>query len=145
MIYNEQPKDFVSSFEVVCCFLENNGEFLILHRQDHKPQGNTWCLPSGKVEKNEDIKDAVLREVEEETSLIINPELINYFNKFYVRYPEYDFIYHIFHFKTEEKPKIVLEKNGHKDFKWITPNESLKMNNLIEDLDTCIEMFYGIK
>lgn len=53
--------------KIVGCFLEYNGKFLILLRQSHKPNGNTWGLPAGKVEENENERDAVVREVYEET------------------------------------------------------------------------------
>jgi 8-oxo-dGTP pyrophosphatase MutT (NUDIX family) len=49
MIFKKQPDNFIPKMEVVGCFLENDGEFLILQRHDNKPQGNTWGLPSGKL------------------------------------------------------------------------------------------------
>lgn len=145
MILREQPDDFILKMEVVGCFLENDGEFLILHRHDHKPQGGTWGLPGGKVEKGENLKNAIIREVEEETGFKVNLESINYFKELYVRYDNYDFIYHIFSSKIEERPEVILEEGGHQDYKWINPKNSLKMNNLIQDFDECIKDFYGIK
>lgn len=145
MIYNEKPKDFSPKFEVVGCFLENDGEFLILQRQDHKPQGGTWGLPSGKVEKGEDLFNAIIRETQEETGFSIRNKPVNYFKEFIVRYDDYDFIYHLFHLKIESKPNVILEENGHKNFKWVRPEVSLKEYNLIQDFDECIKQFYGIK
>ena len=34
-----------------------------------KKQGKIWCLPKGLIEKGESVKDAAIREVEEETGL----------------------------------------------------------------------------
>lgn len=45
-----------------------DGKFLILHRHDY----DSWDLPGGKVEKNESPKDALVREIEEETRLKVN-------------------------------------------------------------------------
>jgi 8-oxo-dGTP pyrophosphatase MutT (NUDIX family) len=143
MIFDEKPENFSPRFEIVSCFLENNGEFLILHRHNHKPQGNTWCLPSGKVEINESIEEAIRREIEEETGHQINLELLRHFRKLYVKYNDFDFIYHIFHLPVEQKPNVKLEEKSHKDFKWVTPKDALKIS-LIEDLDECIKLFYGI-
>ena len=145
MVYDEQPENFVSKFEVTGCFLECNGEFLILQRHDHKPQGGTWGLPSGKVETNENLEDAIIRETEEETGFYINKDNLNYFKKLYVRYNDYDFIYHMFSFKLKEKFNVVLEENGHKSFKWIRPEDALIMSNLIQDFNECIKLYYGIK
>lgn len=52
---------------VVGCFLEYNDKFVILLRQKHKPDGDTWGLPGGKVEQGEDDVEAIIRELEEET------------------------------------------------------------------------------
>ena len=146
MVYDEQPENFSSRFEVVGCFFDFNGEFLILQREDNKPQGGTWGLPSGKIEINESLEDAIIREIKEETGLVINNICdLNYFKKFYVRYSEYDFIYHIFSLKIKEKPDIVLEVGGHKNFKWVKPQDTLISDNLIQDFDECIKSFYGIK
>jgi 8-oxo-dGTP pyrophosphatase MutT (NUDIX family) len=145
MIYNEKPENFTPRLETVGCFLENNGEFLILHRHDHKPQGNTWGLPGGKIEPNENPREAVIRETEEETGCKIDFTRLSYFKGLYVRYNDYDFVYHIFHLPIKQKIDIKLEENSHKDFKWIKPEEALEMNNLIQDFDECIKQFYGIK
>lgn len=145
MIYEEQPNDFNPKIEVVGCFLEHEGEFLILQRQDHKPQGGTWGLPSGKVEKDESLLNAIIRETKEETGFDLIDKEVNYFKKFIVRYDDYDFIYHIFYLKIDSKPEVILEENGHKGFKWVKPEISLSDYNLIQDFDECIKQFYGIK
>ncbi|HAE36372.1 MAG: hypothetical protein UR85_C0001G0033 [Candidatus Nomurabacteria bacterium GW2011_GWF2_35_66] len=143
MIYHKKPENFSPRFEVVSCFLENAGEFLLLHRSAHKPQGNTWGVPAGKKEVDETPKDAIIRETKEETRHKINPVELNYFKELYVRYDNYDFIYHIFSLKLRERPEVILEENGHKDFRWVTPENSLQMN-LIQDLDECVRLFYEI-
>lgn len=145
MIYNEKPDNFSPRYEVVGCFLEDpEGKFLVLHIEDHKPQGNTWGIPSGKIEDKETALESILRELKEETGYEADPEKIKYLKGLYVRYDEYDFIYHIFSLKLEQKPEVILEKNGHKDFKWVTRDECLKLN-YIQDLDECITLYYGTK
>jgi len=66
MIYKTEPENFISRFEIVSCYVEHDGKILILHRQNHKPQGNTWGLPAGKIDDNEDKIEAMLREIFEE-------------------------------------------------------------------------------
>lgn len=145
MMYEKQPDNFNQKLEVAGCFLENiDGKFLVLLRNDNKPQGNTWGVPSGKVDNGETVGDCILRELFEETGNIFEKENLNYFKKFYVRYDEYDFIYHIFHIKLDKEISVVLEEGGHKDFKYVTPEESLKLN-YIQDFDECVKLFYGIK
>jgi len=143
MIYIEKPKNFNPKFEVVSCFIEYHGKILLLHRQDFKPQGNTWGLPTGKVEGNEKLSEAMAREIREETSFDIPDSELKYFKKVYVMYPDYEFIYHIFSTKLKIQKKVLINSKEHKDFKWTSPKNSLKMS-LIGDLDKCIKLFYKI-
>jgi acetyl-CoA carboxylase carboxyl transferase subunit beta len=53
---------------VVGCFLEFENKFVVLLRHSHKPEGNTWALPGGKVEPGETDEQAVIRELYEETA-----------------------------------------------------------------------------
>lgn len=143
MIYSEKPKDFKSKFDVVGCFLEYDGKILLVHRADHKPQGDTWGVPAGKVDPGETLLQTMARELLEETGFTIEPSRLLYFGKVYVRFPDYDFVYHMFHCRLTEKPRIILRPDEHKDFEWVTPQESLK-KNLIQDGDSVIKLFYKI-
>ena len=60
MIFKERPPNFSSEFDVASCFVEHDGEILLLHRQDHKPEGNTWGVPAGKVDEGEEIMQTML-------------------------------------------------------------------------------------
>lgn len=48
-----------------------NKEVLLLHRDNipHIENPNTWCLPGGTLEKNEDKYEGLLHELQEETSI----------------------------------------------------------------------------
>ena len=141
MIFQEKPEGFSPKFEVVSCFLEHDGKILLLHRQDHKPEGDTWGVPAGKVDSNEDIYEATLREIREETGVSLGKEQLTHGHKLFVRYPGYDFFYHIFHAALAERPVISISSNEHKTYTWVTPQEALGMN-LIQDEDACINLFY---
>ena len=142
MIFEEQPENFNSRFEVVSIFCEHDGRFILLHRQGYKPQGNTWGVPAGKVDLGENIQEAILRELREETGMLLDKKQLKYFRKIYVKYPEYDFIYHIFYSKLPEKYEVVVREDEHKDFIFATPEEAFNMP-LIQDLNECIKLFYS--
>ncbi len=76
MIFLSKPENLRINFEAVGCFLEHDGEIVLLHRQDHKPQGNTWGTPGGKVNPGESLSDACVREVFEESGVEISKPIL---------------------------------------------------------------------
>lgn len=143
MIHLKVPDGFSPKIEVVSCFLEHNGDILLLHTQDHKREGNKWGVPAGKMEKDEAREDALLREIREETGLNLSPEEVKFITTVYVRYPDLDFIYHMYQRKFEERPEITIDSREHKGFQWITPLNALTLP-LIQDEDPCIRLVYKL-
>lgn len=144
MLYLSKPKKFNPKFVVASCFVEYTGKILLLLRQDHKSEGNTWGVPAGKVDSREKPHQAISREIREETGLEIFDNQISYFSKVFVHYPNYDFIYHIFHAQLTDQNKVQINPLEHKNYKWISPQNALKIP-LVPDLDACIKLFYKIQ
>ena len=143
MIYKIMPENFNPKFEAVGSFVQCNGEIILLHRQNHKPQGDTWGIPSGKRDNGEDTLDTACRETAEETGIMIPQDKMKFFSTVYVRFPDYDFVYHMYHTTLDNKPEIRINQSEHKAAKWISPKEALNLP-LIQDLDACIQLFYGV-
>ncbi|WP_261131955.1 8-oxo-dGTP diphosphatase [Bacillus sp. Marseille-Q3570] len=62
---------------VTNCVLEKDNQILVLQ----KPRRGWWVAPGGKMESEETIKDAVIREYREETGLyLLSPKLKGVFN-----------------------------------------------------------------
>lgn len=141
MIFKDKPENFNPKFEVVSCFIEYENEILLLLRQDHKPQPNTYGVPAGKIDQWETPLQAMKREAKEETQ--IDLEDADYFDKLYVRYSDIDFIYHMFHKRFDTKPNVTIKPDEHKDHIRIHPKKALELN-LIEDEDACIKLYYKI-
>ena len=113
MIYTKQPEGFIPSVEVVSCLVEFDSKILLLHRHDNKPQGGKWGIPAGKMDiTDNDRKLAILRELKEETGLILNKEDLNYHKTFFVVYPEKNFVYHYHSVVLKEIPEIILSENS---------------------------------
>ncbi|MFN8496128.1 MAG: NUDIX hydrolase [Caldilineaceae bacterium] len=54
---------------------------ILLARRNHEPYNGFWCLPGGHIEANEPARDAVVREVKEETGLDFAAQFFNYFDE----------------------------------------------------------------
>ena len=141
MIFTEKPQDFNSRFDGVFCFVEHEGEILLLHRNDGKSEGNKWGMPGGKINAGENSAEAVVREIREETGLRLTIPQVTYFRAVYVRYPDYDFVFHMFHATVDQKQDAVLNPSEHKNFRWISPEEALGLE-LVGDLGECIKLRY---
>ncbi len=144
MLSLQEPANFRPKFEVVSCFIKDGERFLMLHRTDGEDEGDRWGVPAGKVEKGETLLDAILREAFEETGIGIGKMNIRYWGKTFVRYPDYDFIYHVYSTVLPESRGVKINEKEHKDFRWVTPEEALKMP-LIRDEEMSIKLFYGLK
>lgn len=127
-VFLEPPVDFSPQFEVSGCYCEYQDRILLLLRNPDKPQGNMWCIPGGKVEKNETPETAVIREVWEETGLLLSSELLRYCLKVYVRFPNRDFVLHLFHATLSEVPKTFeVSPQEHIGYRWVFAEDALKM------------------
>lgn len=142
MIYQTEPQNFNPRFQIVSCYSEEGGEILMLHRHENKSQGGKWGLPAGKMEQGESEQEAMVRELKEETGLIIPPERLGYFDKLYVNHAGRDFIYHMFSAKLSARPPVTINDYEHQAYQWIAPQKALSLN-LIDDLDACIKLFYS--
>jgi ADP-ribose pyrophosphatase YjhB (NUDIX family) len=110
--------------QVVTCFLESNGEILILRRSERVGSyPGKWAGVSGYVETTAD--EQVLVEIREETGLgeedfrLIRrgEELVVEDEKLGVRWIVHPYLFHI-----EERDKVKIDWE-HKEVKWIKPEE----------------------
>jgi mutator protein MutT len=124
----EPPANFSPQVEVGGCFCEKGGRLLFLLRAAHKPQGNTWCVPGGKLEKGETPMAAVVREVREETGLELTREILQFCRKVYVRFPEKDIVLHLFRAALTDVPeKLSIALEEHSAYRWVTFDEAAEL------------------
>lgn len=64
----EYPRPAVTVDIILFTFYENDLKVLLIQRR-HDPFGGKWALPGGFVEIDEDLEDAALRELAEETNV----------------------------------------------------------------------------
>jgi len=126
---------------IVGCFLECDGKFVILLRHSHKPDGDTWGLPGGKVADGETDEAAIIRELAEETGYAAQPAEVE-------RIGQYDFIssrnepyeYITYRVRARQLPVIRLETAAHAAYQWITPKACYAKSDLIADFHTLLKL-----
>jgi 8-oxo-dGTP diphosphatase len=127
-VFIEPPEDFSHQAEVVSCYCEYEGRILYLLRHPLKPQGNTWCVPGGKLNAGETPFQAIVREVNEETGIDLQLESLVYCQKVYVRFPKMDIILHLFKSPLRQTPeKFDLALDEHIAFRWVTKEQALAL------------------
>jgi len=60
----------------VTAVVVDDGHILLVRQ--HVDDGRQWSLPGGRLERGEQIGDALVREVEEETSFVVEPDILLY-------------------------------------------------------------------
>lgn len=145
VVYTTPSTHFKPKIEVAALFIEHENRILLLHRQEHKSQGNLWGIPGGKLEKGETPLEAVIRETKEETGYDFSNEPIEYLGAVYIEYNKKDhFVYHMFRTKLIGDPSVVkINFTEHKGFTWATPLDSLELK-LIKDEDACFKLIYNL-
>ncbi|MES2630601.1 MAG: NUDIX hydrolase [Patescibacteria group bacterium] len=120
---------------VVGCFLEYNNKFVLVHRLPHKVDGDTWGLPSGKVEDDESDIEAIQRELYEETGYRAASSEIEVLSTDDFVSPRGDIVTYITHrVKLETPHVVVIEEAAHSEYRWVSIDEADSMDNLIHGL-----------
>lgn len=115
---------------------------LLLQRNDGN---NAWEIPGGKRENNEDIVDALKREIKEETGLTINEYKLVYVSPIFENHPFLKPFLNIGYLCFVENSDVVIS-NEHLDYKWVCVEElasyldsdifsDLKNNGMIKELE----------
>lgn len=112
---------------VVGCFLEYEGRFVLLHRHTHKPDGDTWGLPAGKVEPGESDEAAILRELREETGYMALPSQLEYVREDPFHYHSGSVTFVIYKVVLKTPHDVRLEQKAHSEYKWVTPLEGSRL------------------
>lgn len=126
---------------VVGCFLEYNGKFVILLRHSHKPDGNTWGLPGGKVEAGESDTAATVRELYEETGYQPDSKQLQHIGNFdFVSSRGQAYTYVAYRLTLQQPIDIRLEAGSHSAYEWVSPEECYAKQDLITDLDSLLRL-----
>lgn len=116
----------------VVCLIHNEDSFLLQDRVKEDWKGYT--LPGGHIEPGESIVDAVVREMKEETGLIIKTPRLCGIKQFPIEGGRYL----VFFFETDQFEGKVADSDEGKMY-WVKKSE-LSNVNLVDDFDELIEV-----
>ena len=95
-----------------------SGQFLICQRPAHKARGLLWEFVGGKAEKDESLKEALVRECREELGVTVEPGSI--FVQLIHEYPDIKIRLTLFNSTIASGTPKLLE---HNDMQWIYPSQ----------------------
>ena len=124
-IFIKPPRGFKTGLQVAACYLKMDGKLLLLERSPLESQPFTWGVPAGKIETDEKIEEAMLRELFEETGIQLSSRLL-YIKPLYISDNGKELVYHMFETVIKENPLIRLSEE-HINYKWASLSEAKKM------------------
>lgn len=139
MLLIDLPEHFTLKAEVAGVLPFTKDKILLLQRLPSHPQANLWCAPGGKVVPGEEPIITAIRELKEETGIEVGLNSLSYLGKFYVRYPNGDFIFHLFETELQGNHTIITLSSEHQSYGFYALHE-LGALPLTPGLDECIEL-----
>ncbi|MEI7653541.1 MAG: NUDIX hydrolase [bacterium] len=139
MIAIKKPVGFVSTFGAVGCFVMCKGEMLLLERLEKTQEKSEWGLPGGKIDGSESPREAMKRELYEETGISCDAANFQYVAKVYVTQRSDCFEFSIFSLTYAVRPRVIIDLEEHTDFGWVIPREA-EDRRLMEALPKCMRI-----
>lgn len=98
---------------------KGTGKYLIVKRSESETSSGLWSFPGGMVEQGESIREAALRELQEETGL--EADIVDSTGDFFWGGNVGDF--RIYGFLAEVESRNVELNHEHSDYSWIEMDE----------------------
>jgi len=111
-----------------------DGKLLLLYRgKTHPHFPGHLDLPGGEVEEGEQIKDAIIREIQEETGIVITSSQTS--KAFEINYPNVNHV--LFNANVSENDLAVRLSWEHQGYEWLSVEEII-----IRGIDSSMDPYY---
>ncbi|NCD06582.1 MAG: (deoxy)nucleoside triphosphate pyrophosphohydrolase [Spirochaetia bacterium] len=108
----------MKKIEVVAAIIQKDNKVYCARRADKGEVALKWEFPGGKIEKDEDAKDALIREIQEELNITINV------NEFFLTVEhQYNSFFITMHSFKCNIIKGEIKRNEHVEDCWLNVNE----------------------
>lgn len=140
LLIENGKKDEIEKNVVGALVLNSQNEILILTRKTNDFMGGIDELPSGNMEKGENIYEALVREVKEETNLDLK-KVVSYINSFdYIsssgkKARQFNFVVTV---KSEEHIKLT----EHDHYQWLSIDDVRKNTRITDEVKNTLEIYY---
>lgn len=102
--------------------IEYQQQLLFLQRSQRTSRASQWCLPGGRIHQHESPESACLREVREETALVVTPkQLVLQTSDCYY-----------FSCQLLQLGPVLLNPRESSDFAWVRPKRLLKLGYIMD-------------
>lgn len=117
-VYTEPPPRFNPIVEASANYCVHDKHLLLVKRAATKDHGLTWGVPAGKNEPGETKEQTAVRELYEETGILIDETDLIFIKTLYVK-GTVDFLFHMFYLDMDQKHPIILPKNELIESAWV--------------------------
>lgn len=114
-VYNDIIKAKKGKVHYSDNFVFWNGKLLLLQRATDDDGANKWGVPGGHVDAGESHEDAAVRELQEETGLVVDKVVLagTYSND------DVMIEYYTSHIESDTEPQLILDTAEHQSYRWI--------------------------
>jgi 8-oxo-dGTP pyrophosphatase MutT (NUDIX family) len=116
-VFEVMPPGFSVMLDVAGCYVENEGRLLLLQNGEGDCEPRTWGVPGGKIERGESLLDGALRELREETGIVIPGDHVTELGCLYMRKPGFSYAFHMFWMRVDDFG--VRLSAEHMGFQWL--------------------------
>lgn len=138
VISHTRPESFTEEICGAIVYIECQGDFLYLRKAPEEKLAGKWGVPGGKIEPGEDVAQAAIREVKEETDISLPNSKIIFLKPMYFQTKELSFTLNLHLISLKERPDVRLS-NEHDCYLWANRKEIFELDLMIGGIEPFLE------